>query len=281
VTPLEAEPRAWAAARLAVLGGRIARDHFQEARGLSWKPDGSMVTDADLEVQRCLEEEIARRFPSDDVLGEEATGRPRPALQAPYWWLIDPIDGTNNFGRHLPGFCVSVGILREGQPFAGAIYDPLADWLFTAAVGLGAWLNGEPLTLTPRPLSSRSLFAIRAPYGDGVPAFVQSWLERYRLRRFGSTALQLCYVALGGLAFVHDHRASLWDIAAAVPVLLEAGAVITGEEGEPLFPRVAAAVGAPIALVAGDPATHRHVLADIAATSALSVSASTGLARQQ
>jgi myo-inositol-1(or 4)-monophosphatase len=264
-----------------MLGGRIARDHFEDARGLNWKPDGSMVTDADLEVQRCLEEEIARRFPADDVLGEEATGRPRPALQAPYWWLIDPIDGTNNFGRHLPGFCVSVGVFREGQPFAGAIYDPVADWLFAAAVGLGAWLNGEPLTLTPRPLSSRSLFAIRAPYVGGMPAFVQSWLERYRLRRFGSTALQLCYVALGGLAFVHDQRATLWDIAAAVPVLLEAGAVITGVDGEPLFPRAASDVDAPIALVAGDPETHRRILAEIAGAGALLVGAPSALAPGQ
>jgi myo-inositol-1(or 4)-monophosphatase len=166
-----------------------------------------MVTDADLDVRRCLEQEIAHRFPGDDVLGEETTERAGRALGSRCWGIIDPIDGTNNFGRRLPGFCVSVGVLRDGEPYAGAVYDPTADWLFAAAAGLGAWRNGQRLRLEPTPLSSRSLFAIRAPFGDGVPPFVQSWRERFRLRRFGSTALQLCYVALGGLAFVHDPRA--------------------------------------------------------------------------
>jgi myo-inositol-1(or 4)-monophosphatase len=97
-----------------------------------------------------------------------------------------------------------------------------------------------------------------------VPPFAEGWFRRYRLRRFGSTALHLCYVALGGLAFVYDHRASLWDLAGAVPVLLEAGGVLTRPDGAPVFPiRPARYRGEPIAFLAGDPQSHRESLDQI------------------
>ncbi len=148
-------------------------------------------------------------------------------------------------------------LLRDGLPFAGAVYDPIARWLFTGCAGRGAWLNDRPLRVRSEPLAGDSLFAIRTPCEGGVPEYVERWLRHYRVRRFGSTALHLCYVALGGLDFVHDHRASLWDLAGAAPVVLEAGGVLTTDEGAAVFPVSAAqAAGAPIALLAGQPASH-------------------------
>jgi myo-inositol-1(or 4)-monophosphatase len=179
-------------------------------------------------------------------------------------WVIDPVDGTNNFGRGIPGFAISVGVLRDGLPFAGAVYDPVSSQLFAACVGQGAWLNGRRLRVAPAALSSRSLFSIRSPFAGEVPGYVSHWLRRYRLRRFGSTALQPCYVAAGALAFVHDHRASLWNVAGAAPILVEAGAVITAEDGAPLFPIDPSRYGGePIAFLAGDPTGHRLSLADL------------------
>ena len=256
------------AADLAVRGGRLALEYFHRAQ-VSWKPDGSMVTDADVAVQEQLATEIARAFPDDAVVGEEGQledGRG----EALYSWVLDPIDGTNNFGRGLPGFAVSIGVLRNRQPFAGAVYDPLTRWLFTACAGRGAWLNDWPLRTRPVPLSRSSLVSIRSPLEHGVPPFVEEWLRRYRLRRFGSTALHLCYVALGALDLVHDHRASVWDIAGAAPVLLEAGGVLTGVDGGPLFPSTPAQMaGASLAFVAGNPASHGQALADVVAASSL------------
>ncbi len=259
----EGPSRARTAARLARLGGRIALEHWTRAQ-VSWKTDDSMVTDADLAIQTCLDTEIAAAFPDDGALGEESgASRPR-RLEAPYVWVVDPIDGTNNFGRGLPGFSISVGVLRYGRPFCGAVYDPLADQLFTGLSGEGAWLNERPLRVTPAPRSPRSLFCIRAPYRDGVPGFAERWLRRYRLRRLGSTALHLCYVASGALAFVHDQRASLWDIAGAAPVLIEAGGVLTHERGSPLFPLDPDGYqGESLALLAGDPLAHDESLRDI------------------
>lgn len=256
------------AADLAVRGGRLALEYFHRAQ-VSWKPDGSMVTDADVAIQEHLATEIARAFPDDAVVGEE--GQPEDSRSdALYSWVLDPVDGTNNFGRGLPGFAVSIGVLRNRQPFAGAVYDPLTRWLFTACAGRGAWLNDWPLQTRPMPLSRSSLVSIRSPLEHGVPPFVEEWLRRYRLRRFGSTALHLCYVALGALDLVHDHRASVWDIAGAAPVLLEAGGVLTGVDGAPLFPATSAQMaGASLAFLAGNPASHAQALADVASASAL------------
>ena len=255
--------RARLAADLAVRGGRLALEYFHRAQ-VSWKPDGSMVTDADLVIQEDVAAQIARAFPDDAVVGEE--GQPDADRDALYSWVLDPIDGTNNFGRGLPGFSISIGVLRNGQPYAGAVYDPISRWLFTGCVGRGAWLNDRSLRARPAPLTRSSLVSVRTPLEDGTPPFVDEWLRRYRLRRFGSTALHLCYVALGALDLVHDHRASLWDVAGAAPVLLEAGGVLTTADGTSLFPATVAHLGgAPIAFLAGNPGSHAHALAEFVA----------------
>jgi myo-inositol-1(or 4)-monophosphatase len=263
--PPAADRRAGAASEIARLAGKIALDYLDRAE-VSWKADDSMVTEADVAIQAWLEDEIAAAFPGDGILGEEGltTRRLRPGAR--FVWVLDPVDGTDNFGRGIPGFAISVGVLHDGMPFAGAVYDPVSSQLFTACVGHGAWLNGRRLRVEPAVLSSRSLFSIRAPFSEDVPSYVRGWLTRYRLRRFGSTALQLCYVAAGALAFVHDHRASLWDIAAAAAVLAEAGATLTAEDGAPMFPIDPSTYGGePIAFLAGDSTGHRLSLADVRA----------------
>jgi myo-inositol-1(or 4)-monophosphatase len=252
-----------AAGRLALLGGRIALEHLRQL-SVQRKADGSMVTDAEGAIQQRLCAEIRSAFPQDGILAEEGRVPPTWPARPRDWWVVDPLDGTANFGLGMPGFAISVGILRNGMPLAGAVYDPIADWLYTASAGHGAWVNGRRLVVRPQPLSPHSLLAIRTPYHGQVPAFVNMWLCRYRLRRFGSTALQLCYAASGGLALVHDQRAMLWDIAGAAPVLQEAGGVLTRPDSSPLFPLEPARYrGEPIALLAGDPQGHAQGLAEI------------------
>jgi myo-inositol-1(or 4)-monophosphatase len=257
---LAGEERAEAAAQAVVLGGR----HVLERAGaadIRWKSDGSMVTDVDLAVEARLRAIIAQRFPDDAILTEEDAEERDATAATGFCWVLDPLDGTGNFTCGLPGYSVSLGILRDGLPFAGAVYDPVSDWLFTGCVGRGACLDGRALRTVPAPLNRRSLVSIRSPYDGPVPDFVQTWLTRYRLRRFGSTALQLCYVALGGLALVHDQRALAWDVAGAAPVLLEAGACLTRLDGSPLFPFSPEECGGrPLAFLAGNPEAHRDAL---------------------
>ncbi|HYB42001.1 MAG TPA: inositol monophosphatase [Candidatus Methylomirabilis sp.] len=262
---LDEDPRLDAAVRLARASGRMALERLARAQ-VSWKSDESMLTDVDLTIEDVLRNELAGMFPGDAVLGEERRWPGTPA-DSEYVWVLDPIDGTNNFGRGIPGFAISIGILRGGMPVAGVVFDPVSDHLFAGRDDRGAWLNGRPLRLEPVALSRRSLCSIRAPYEGLVPTFVLGWLRRYRLRRLGSTALTLCYVALGALAFAHDQRASLWDIAGAVPVLLEAGGSLSTPDGAEIFPVDAGRVRDSIAFLAGDPIAHHEALLDIRAAS--------------
>jgi myo-inositol-1(or 4)-monophosphatase len=262
---IQSESRAATVATLAVRAGALALQMF-EGTSVQSKADNSMLTGADGAVQDLLEREIGVAFPADGILGEE--GLFRDAADGPdsYWWVVDPIDGTNNFGRGLPGFAVSIGIMHRGRPVAGAVYDPIARSLYTGAVGEGAWLNGRRLHVPPTPLSPRSLFTIRSPFEGGVPSAVQGWLTRYRLRRFGSTALQLCYVASGALAFVHDHKFALWDVAGAASVLLEAGGALTDFSGRDLFPIDPRTYdGAPLVCLAGNRRAHADALRELLA----------------
>ena len=181
-----------------------------------------------------------------------------------------PIDAPADFARGLPGFAISVGVLRAGAVFAGAVYDPIARWLFTGCAGRGAWLNERPLHVGGAVRPEGTLFSARTPFTAGMPEFVDEWMRRYQMRRFGSTALHLCYVALGGLDFVYDDRATVWDIAGAAAVIFEAGGLLTVDDGAPLFPMSAAqTAGAPIALLAGHPLAHAAALCRMQATRAV------------
>ena len=258
------EARAQIAAELALLGGGLALERFHHGQA-SIAHDRSVPMDADVVIQEAVGREIARVFPGDALVGDEGLLSPaRP--DARYGWVLDPIDGTENFARGLPGFSISIGVLRDGMPFAGAVYDPIARWLFTGCAGRGAWVNDRPLRVRGAPAADGVLFSIRTPCDGAVPDFVDGWMRRHRLRRFGSTALHLCYVAAGGLDFVHDDRASLWDIAGAAPILLEAGGILTTDRGGAMFPPTSPqTIGAPISLLAGTPLAHAGALRDIQA----------------
>jgi myo-inositol-1(or 4)-monophosphatase len=257
-----AESRARLAADLAVLWGRLALERFHRAQ--SARGEGAMVSDTDLAIHDTLGREIARLFPGDGLIGDEPTWEDGARSSGRYAWVLAPLDDTGNFARGMPGFTVSVGVMRGRMPFAGAVYDPVARWLFSGCVGRGAWLNDRPLHADGDAARGTALFAARTPWAGGVPQHVERWMRRYGVRRFGSTALHLCYVALGGLDFVHDDRASLSEIAGAAPVLLEAGALLTNEAGAPLFPLASSqAATTSIALLAGHPRAHADALRDL------------------
>ena len=260
------------ALELARAAGERALAAFRTTVALEFKGkrQDNPVTALDRDTETFLRTELRSALPEHGLLGEEHADD--IATDARYVWVIDPIDGTNNYGRGMPGFSVSVGVLCDGAIVGGAVYDPLTRQLFTAWLGQGAWLNDRPLRVRHASLDARSMFAIRSPYADGVPEAVVRWLGRYRLRRSGSTELQLCYVALGGIAFVYDHRTSLWDIAGAAAVVLEAGAHLTAPDGSPLFPVDAAVLkGAPLAILAGLPGAYDSALRDLGASVSQSV----------
>jgi myo-inositol-1(or 4)-monophosphatase len=246
------------AADLAVQGGRVALEYFHGARRDEDDRDAAAA-----DIRHRLAAKIAGTFPDDAVVGAEP-GQPGGRSHAIYSWVVAPGEATRSFGLGLPGFAVSIGVLRSGTPFVGAVYDPVTRWLFTACAGRGAWLNERPLHALPSPLTRTSAVAIGSPYEAGLPPFTEEWVRRYRLRNFGSTALHLCYVAMGALDLVHDHRARLMDIAGAAAVVLEAGGVLTSVYGAPVFPASREHLaGAPMAILAGNRESHADALADV------------------
>jgi len=242
------------AADLALHGGRVALEYFH-------RPGREEGAEAD--IRQRLAARIAASFPDDAVVGAEP-GQPGGRSHALYSWIVAPGEVTRGFGLGLPGFAISIGVLRSGLPFVGAVYDPVTRWLFTACAGRGAWLNERPLHALPAPLTRASVVAIGSPNEPGLPPFTEEWVRRYRLRSFGSTALHLCYVAMGALDLVHDHRARLGEIAGAAAVVLEAGGVLTGVDGTPVFPATREQLaGESMAILAGNREGHADALADI------------------
>ena len=195
-------------------GGAIARRYFNHVTAQQ-KPDHSLVTIADLTIERLLVDRITARYPQHGIIGEEQSRR---AGDGEYLWAIDPLDGTAAFVAGLPLWCVSIGLLRHGQPLLGVIYVPLLEDTYAAGPGTGALLNGQPIAVLPPGA---------APSSDwlAVPSDIHRYQVnlRVKLRSIGSTAASICYVARGSAAGALVSRASIWDLAAALAILSAAG----------------------------------------------------------
>jgi len=153
-------------------------------------------------------------------------------------WVIDPIDGTRNYARAVPLFCVSVALMENGWPVVGIIYDPMADRMYSASAGGGVWLNEA--RFIPEGICDSPDVLIGSPSGQRqlLPAAVHWWLDRYKLRNTGSTALHLAHLATGGFDAVLVTEAHLWDIAAGFLLGREVGVVTRCLDGSELFPLI-------------------------------------------
>jgi myo-inositol-1(or 4)-monophosphatase len=198
-----------------------------------------LVTEVDLECERMCRAVLAGRFPDHDVLAEELGATAAHGDPSRFRWVFDPLDGTTNYAHGLPIFCSSLALEIDGRPEVGAIYDPSRRELFTAERGGGARLNGAPLQVSATASLIDALLVTGFPYhvhersGDLVELF-GAFLGRARaVRRLGSAALDLCYVAAGRLDGFWEQQLSPWDVAAGALILEEAGGRITGMDGSP------------------------------------------------
>jgi myo-inositol-1(or 4)-monophosphatase len=250
--------------RLALALAREAGRQACALRGRSridWKGPGDRVTDADLATQARIVHGIRAAFPGDAIVAEEGLAHD-PGDQE-FVWVVDPLDGTNNFALGIPCFAVSIGILQDGRPQGGVIHDPSTGFTAWALRGRGAHAGKQAMVLRPHPLTAASNVSVRVPLDPTLAPALVGWLRRYKLRAFGSVALHLAYAALGAIDIVLDHKATLWDVAAGAALLLEAGGVVTDLEGQPLFPPGTAAYrGSPVPFLAGNPAAHAAALVD-------------------
>ena len=232
----------------ALAAGAVLRQNFCKPHRITFKGAIDPVTESDIQAQEMIIALIRQTFPghgflAEETIREENVEQPRPAVSGPAReedpprWIIDPLDGTVNFTHGFPAFCVSIGFEAEGQGQYGVIYDPLRDELFEARKGGGALLNGQPIRVSQTDRLDRALLATGFPYDirERLPETLAR-LERLLgvaqgLRRAGSAALDLAYVACGRCDGFWEENLRPWDTAAGVLIIEEAGGKITTFSG--------------------------------------------------
>jgi myo-inositol-1(or 4)-monophosphatase len=228
--------------------GDVQMQHFGRAMQVDKKGAIDLVTNIDIEVERGFRAMIAERFPDHEVLGEEFVEAGQRDTIPGFCWVFDPVDGTTNYAHGLPIFCSSLALEIDGEPVAGAVYDPTRRELFTAERGHGAWLNGRPLRVSSADTLIDSLLVTGFPYsvqqeaGELVGLFAEFLRTSRAVRRLGSAALDLCYVAAGRFDAFWEQKLSPWDISAGALIVREAGGHVTDGAGRTFSSRTGSIV---------------------------------------
>jgi myo-inositol-1(or 4)-monophosphatase len=246
------------ARRLALAAGAIQRERYESKLDIRTKSASiDLVTEVDKQCEALIVEGIRRDRPGDAILAEEGGETQSPG--AAWRWVIDPLDGTTNFAHGFPRFCVSIGVEYRGQREVGVVYDPLLDELFWATRGGGAYLGERAIRTTDEDELGRALVATGFAYDvhesshDNLAEFGAMLKVARGIRRDGSAALDLCYVAAGRIDAYWEFKLHAWDVAAGLLILEEAGGRTSDVRGGP-----APASGAE--LVASNGPLHDQVL---------------------
>jgi myo-inositol-1(or 4)-monophosphatase len=229
------------------------------------KAPKDVVTEADFASQEVARRLIMNVFPDHRFIGEENCGQSPGRANAPaggtseYCWIVDPLDGTLNYVRQLPNYCVSVALRRGDSILAGTVYDPVLDECFSAEAGQGATLNGVSVRTSRCERIEQALVAASLPTevprdSPEVRRFLEVMHSAQAIRRLGSAALTLCYVATGRLDAYWATSVQVWDVAAGQLIVREAGGALTGSEGKPLD------LDRPQIVTAATPQLHQELL---------------------
>ena len=215
---------------------RVLRDGFGRRHRIEYKGESDLVTEADKEAERKIEEILREGFPDHGMLTEESG---ETESQGDARWIVDPLDGTTNYAHGVPFFCTSIALERAGEVILGVVHDPMANETYAAERGQGATLNGEPLRVSSTDEPARALLG--TSFADR-PEELESGLDvlgrladlARGVRRLGSGAVDMCYVAARRLDGCYEQGFSAWDVAAGALVVVEAGGRVTDHRGNRL-----------------------------------------------
>jgi myo-inositol-1(or 4)-monophosphatase len=237
--------------------GSLLRAGYGQAHTIRHKGRVNLVTEVDHLSEEYLLKQIRRHFPEHTIIAEESGSLAGSPAQC---WYIDPLDGTTNYAHGLPFFAVSIAYAEEGVIRLGAIYDPMQDELFSAELDEGAWLNGQPIHCSQVGELIHSLLVTGLPYDlidtphNNLDNFTHLTRLTQAVRRMGSAALELCYVAAGRFDGYWEIRLGPWDLAAGMLIARQAGAIVTDLHGSPDVMRP------PHAVLAANPHLHAEIL---------------------
>ncbi len=225
------------AIRAARAGGTVLTEHTESGFRIDYKAAINLVTDADRRAEESIVQTITGAYPAHRILAEER-GMEGTAV-SPFTWIIDPLDGTTNFAHGFPFYSVSIGLEYNGECLLGVVFDPVRDELFTAVRGQGAYMNDKPIHVSDVNDLDKSLlvtgfaYNIRETSNNNLDHFAHLSLLAQGVRRTGSAALDLCYVAAGRLDGYWEIVLSPWDMAGGIVILREAGGTVSAITKEP------------------------------------------------
>ena len=264
------------AMELARGAGKIVMDHFGKVDRLTKTHAATKdeaVTEGDRATQRFIVAGLRKRFPHDGLIGEESDlGNAitnEQASRGSRIWVIDPIDGTNNFIGGFPNFAVCIGLLEAGMPVLGIVYDVTRDLMYCSARGQGCWVGNRRLTALTSPLNDASILMMTSNCIDAsgrCPEYARRWMGQtnWKLRMIGSAALEATQVAAGIAHGAVTINGKLWDIAAPAALVLEAGGLVTDLKGKPIFPiDLTNYIGAKVPFLAAGPGAQDELLREI------------------
>jgi myo-inositol-1(or 4)-monophosphatase len=215
--------------------GALVKNYYDKRIPYELKGEYDLVTEADRASERLVVERLTAHFPTHTIVAEEGSGHERASE---YRWYVDPLDGTTNFAHGFPMFNVTLALERAGELIAGCIYDPLRDEMFSAERGGGAFLNGGRIRVSKAAWLTDSLVATGFPsrkrhQNVNIHFYYQMAMQTHGVRRAGSAALDLAYVACGRLDAFWEFWLNPWDMAAGVLLCAEAGGTVSSMRGEP------------------------------------------------
>ena len=218
--------------------GKIIADAYRTDFRVEFKQGATtnLVTEVDRRSEAAIVEALSKAFPDHRILAEE--GGEGSQQQSPYKWIVDPLDGTTNFAHGFPAFCVSIGLEVEGRVVLGVVYDPLRQELFEAEAGRGAFLNGERIRVSRAAALDQALLVTGFAYDQegrrsNLEHFARFVLRAQGIRRTGTAAIDLCYVASGRIDGFWELELCPWDVAAGSLIVAEAGGRVTDFAGNP------------------------------------------------